>query len=386
MVGVRAWTVSMAEAMGRVVGQTVGAPWRLARAARNTHNRTDTHPQSPSLTDPHTPTLRTQGDLMNVEDGPAFRQPVFEAAADGAEPVAAVPPGFAAGERGEKRARVDEAEDRYERHHSYQYPSEGEGEAGSDEEDDVDAAALFDNIENMVQNINDEWDTEMAKAEGGLDVLASAAVTAIVYRAEGGGAFDRDSLPEVIKTHLPRAKFSIIPFKTDRSNITANYITGMESAIGKLIDIFAGKPALKWRAALESDLRSGKVPMPAKIADLLDKSVLCLRTLPIGFPFESEVAKEAQMKVWRTAPELPPEDDVIKDGPIAEWRRQWVSTGWATRDGRIRLPTSPLAIPGNRLAGTTPPWAWRGHPALTIVWGEVRGTSLGLYPGGTPTT
>ena len=89
---------------------------------------------------------------------------------------------------------------------------------------------------------------------------------------------------------------------------------------------------------------------------------------------------------WQTASDredelaiMYPEKDFSEDGPMVEWQKEWVKTGWANARGQLSLPARTALIKGTRIETATTPWAWRAPAALTIVqrW---RAEQLGLDP------
>ena len=62
----------------------------------------------------------------------------------------------------------------------------------------------------------------------------------------------------------------------------------------------------------------------------------------------------------------PKKKNLQKEGPIAEWKKEWCSTGWATGRGKLLLEKNPTKVRGNYVWKTVTPWAWNIHPALRI--------------------
>ena len=60
------------------------------------------------------------------------------------------------------------------------------------------------------------------------------------------------------------------------------------------------------------------------------------------------------------------------EGPIDEWRKEWVNTGWADGKGQSKIPGRASKVKGSKIIKTATPWAWKVHPALTIAHREIQ--------------
>ena len=74
-----------------------------------------------------------------------------------------------------------------------------------------------------------------------------------------------------------------------------------------------------------------------------------------------------------------------KVGPLVEWERKWVNSGWATEEGKSTLPNSILLIPGTRtlhlitpIAKKIPLGLWLAYMTRPRFWpaATVRAVSL----------
>ena len=60
-----------------------------------------------------------------------------------------------------------------------------------------------------------------------------------------------------------------------------------------------------------------------------------------------------------------------KDGPLFDWRKTWVATGWAARSGDNLMPDRASDVQGGGVIRTCTPWAWRVPAALQLLWWRI---------------
>ena len=72
-----------------------------------------------------------------------------------------------------------------------------------------------------------------------------------------------------------------------------------------------------------------------------------------------------------------PGKSLHKDGPLFDWRKAWVATGWATRDGGNLMPARASDVRGSGVTHTCTPWAWHVPTALFLFWYRERQARAG---------
>ena len=60
-----------------------------------------------------------------------------------------------------------------------------------------------------------------------------------------------------------------------------------------------------------------------------------------------------------------------EDGPLVDWEKTWVATGWATAAGTSLMPPRASAVGSSGVVRTATPWAWIVPPALQVFWWRV---------------
>ena len=53
-----------------------------------------------------------------------------------------------------------------------------------------------------------------------------------------------------------------------------------------------------------------------------------------------------------------PDKSFDEEGPVKEWERKWVNTGWVTPTGQVKIKRSTTKIRGSRVIYSCAPWAW----------------------------
>ena len=74
-----------------------------------------------------------------------------------------------------------------------------------------------------------------------------------------------------------------------------------------------------------------------------------------------EYATNALRKADRQQSDLEimyPDKIFEEEGPVADWTRKWVCTGWVTHTGALHMPCSAQTVQGSRVFKTAEAWAW----------------------------
>ena len=84
-----------------------------------------------------------------------------------------------------------------------------------------------------------------------------------------------------------------------------------------------------------------------------------------------EYAINAKRKATRLQSDLEimyPDKLFEEDGPISDWERAWVRSGWVTPNGKLRMPSSAATVRGSRVIKSAEVWAWHvpGEKGLAL--------------------